>query len=281
MIRVKCIYCGQKILAPEEQGGKKGRCPTCKHEIYVPCPPRKRAVSTDAAEREKKAKAELALANIATDSSEDAAELIKEKAGWLIPVYDELALFLMAATLILLYIVNTTMREQIHNWTTEHSNNTWFYIAAAIFLFGMGLSIYHVFTTREKTDIEKWVMLIFAILANAISGIVAGLYVLKNDNARNWLIIFPIWNIINGALLLIMLRFKIIDEECISDREANITEVIIGLTAVLIIFLFCNYIFKLHWAVTFSICVIYTTSFDKALQSVFPGLSCENSEQTS
>jgi hypothetical protein len=149
---------------------------------------------------------------------------------------------------------------------------------AAIFLYGLGLSVYHVFTTREKTYAEKWGMLIFAILTNALSGIIAGLYVLRSTKSPSWLLVFPIWNIINGVLLLLMLRFRIIDEECISDRDATAGEVILGLIAVIVIFVFCNYVFKLHWAITFSICTIYATSFDKALQSVFPGLV--NREET-
>jgi DNA-directed RNA polymerase subunit RPC12/RpoP len=281
MIRFKCIYCGQRIRAPDEQGGKKGKCPTCKHEVHVPYPPKKRPIVTlDASEREKMAKAELALMNIATDSPEDAAELMKEKAGWLIPVYDELSLFLMATTLILLYFVNTTMRVQIYNWISEYGSE-WVYIIGIIFLCGLYLSVYHVFTTREKSEPEKWGMLIFAVLTNAVTGIVAGLYVLKNDNVRNWQLVFPIWNILNGILLLLMLRFKIIDEECISDRDASATEVVIGLAAVLIIFALCNYVFKLYWAITFSICIIYATSFDKALQSVFPNLAPQSDEPTS
>lgn len=279
MIRFKCIYCGQRIRAPEEQGGKKGKCPTCKHEVFVPPPPRERpALTLD--EREKIAKAELAIMNTVTDSTEDTAELIKEKAGWFIPVYDELSLFLMATTLFLLYFANTTMQAQIHNWFSRYGSE-WVYIIGIIFLCGLYLSVYHVFTTREKTEPEKWGMLIFAVLTNAVTGIVAGLYVLKNDNVRDWQLVFPIWNIVNGALLLLMLRFKIIDEECISDRNASATEVVIGLTAVLIIFIFCNYIFKLHWAITFSICIIYSTSFDKALQSVFPNLSSQSDEPAS
>jgi hypothetical protein len=228
-------------------------------------------------ERERKVKAELTLMNVAMESSEDTAELIKEKAGWFIPVYDELSLFLTAATLILLYTVNTTMRIQIHNWISEYSNAL-VYIIGTIFLCGLYLSVYHVFTTREKTEAEKWGMLIFAVLTNAVTGIVAGLYVLKNDNVRDWQLVFPICNIINGVILILMLRFKIIDQECISDRDANTTEVIIGLIAVLIIFTLCNYAFKLYWAITFSICIIYATSFDRALQSIFPRLSSQSNE---
>jgi hypothetical protein len=70
-----------------------------------------------------------------------------------------------------------------------------------------------------------------------------------------------------------MLRLKIIDKECISDRDTTAVQIILGLLAVLIIFVFCNYVFKLYWAITFSICIIYATSFDRALQNVFPGLT--------
>ena len=83
----------------------------------------------------------------------------------------------------------------------------------------------------------------------------------------------------SGVLLLLMLRLKIIDEECISDRDATPTQIILGLIAVLIIFVFCNYVFKLYWAITFSICIVYTTSFDRALQNVFPSLSAREDKK--
>jgi hypothetical protein len=116
-------------------------------------------------------------------------------------------------------------------------------------------------------------MLNFAVLINTGTGIFAGMYVLKNIIAPNWLIVFPIWNIINSILLLLMFNFKIIDEECIDDRKATLLQIVLGLVSVLIIFVLCNYVFKLYWAITFSICIVYTTSFDRTLQSVLPGLA--------
>jgi hypothetical protein len=272
MIKFKCIYCGQKILTPETSAGKTGLCPNCGHDVRVPWPPKKEpAVSKDISELEKigKAKADFLQA---MNPPEDTADLIKEKAGWLIPVYDELSLFLTAITILLLYAVNTAMRVQIHGWLASNKY-VCVYVIVAIFLSGLVLSIYNVFTTREKTDWEKWMMLIFAVTANAVSGIVAGVFVLKNSIVRDWLLVFPIWNIINSVLLVVMLRFKILDKDSISDRDASAAEVAIGLIAVILIFIFCNFVFTLHWAITFSICTIYATSFDKALQSVFPRIS--------
>ena len=285
VIRFKCIYCGQRILVKDDGAGKRGHCPKCKHLLVVPDSTKGRpAISVEKTEPTHRLKntdvqqnAPLTkIPDLPEYQDDDIAALFEEKAGWFIPVYDELALFLTAVTLLLLYVVDAAMREQIHGWVAAH-NYAWVYIMGAIFLCGLILSVYHVFTAREKTDAEKWGMLIFAVLANAVSGIVAGLYVLKSDNARNWLLVFPLWNIINGVMLILMLRLRVIDEECISDRDATASEVIIGLIVVLVIFIFCNYVFKLHWAITFSICIVYTTSFDRALQSVFPRLS--NSEE--
>jgi len=36
VIRFKCIYCGQRILASEDTVSKKGKCPKCSHLLVVP-----------------------------------------------------------------------------------------------------------------------------------------------------------------------------------------------------------------------------------------------------
>jgi hypothetical protein len=283
VVHFKCIYCGQRITANNDGTGKKGKCPACGHELRVPNTVKSApAIDTNLSESEleKKARAKLDLMNaIMEPPKEDAAYLIKETAGWFIPVYDELSLFLMAITLILLCVANASFQEQIYKWSGEFHDGRVF-VAAAILLSGMGLSIYHVFTTREKTDIEKWIMLLFAVFTNVGTGIISG-WIVLTSSIRDWQIIFPIWNVINSILLVVMLRYRIVDEECISDRDASLKEVVIGLIAVLAIFIFCNYVFKLHWAVTFSICIIYTTCLDKGLQSVFPGLTAQEAEAES
>lgn len=295
MIRFKCIYCGQRILAREDRRGKKGKCPKCSHLLVVPWTTKGRpAISvekTEPLQRPKDAAARWDPAftmthNLPEFSGDDLeanidelAELYREKGGWFIPTYDELSLFLMAATLILLWITNSKMRNDVLGFTMWNIDNPRLCIFAIVLLAvaGMFLCLYHIFTSRIKTDIEKQLMMCFAVTINATTGIVSGAHTIKES--VGWLLVFPIWNIINGILLFLMLRFKIIDEECISDREATLVQIILGLTAVLVIFIFCNYVFKLYWAITFSICIVYTTSFDRALQNVFPGLMSEQTEQ--
>lgn len=271
MIRFKCIYCGQRILAPDDGTGKKGKCPKCNHLVVVPKTTKGRpAINADVPEQVQQVKEAIAELSTAQDT-----ELQRAKVGWLIPTYDELSIFLLAATFLLIYLMNGVMRKEINAFIRWFDDpRVFFYIF--LFVMALGLCLYHVFTPKEKTQPEKTVMLAFAVVTNGCISLVAAKYTI--EQSAGWLLVFPAWNAINSVLLLLMWRFKIIDEECISDRDANTTEAIIGLTAVLIIFILCNYVFKLYWAITFSICIIYATSFDKALQSVFPGLSSQNSE---
>jgi hypothetical protein len=288
VVHLKCIYCGQRILANDDGRGKKGLCPTCRHTIYVP-----QAFKTDSN------LSPLALQPIATpkehvpeydkapsvteefpspDSPDDMTDLYEEKYGFLIPNYDELSLFLMAVVFVILYFTNSRLQVDITAFLMRL--DVWRrYIYIALFMLAMSLCLYHVFTLRKKTDIEKGIMLVFAVTVNAATGFIAGFYMLKE--CPGWLLVFPLWNILNSAIIILMQYIDLFDENQISDRDATIPQVILGLAAVLIIFFICNNTFKLHWAITYSICIIYTTSFDRGLQSVFPGLTGQKYEQSS
>ena len=289
MIRFKCIYCGQRILAQDDGCGKKGKCPKCNHLVVVPWTTKGRpAISPNKEPIPERPEPYVPewdkdTHQMTPKQAEELIELCKEDFGFLIPTYDELSLFLMSVTMIVFYLANSRMRNQIDTFFVKAAElGAWIlFIPLVLFLATIGLCIYHVFTTREKTMFEKRVMMSFAVLMNLVTGTIAAVYTLTNAVASDWLLVFPIWNIINGVLMLLMVSLGIIDEECISDRDANATEVVIGMAAVLIIFALCNYVFKLHWAITFSICIIYTTSFDRALQNVFPGLTYRGDEQAS
>lgn len=280
MIRFRCIYCGQRILARDDGYGKRGKCPNCQHILVVPKTTKGRpAISWDKEpmpDRSKRPKQRVLAQwerdiNLGPDPQADAAiELFKESFGFLVPTYDKLSILLMVVTLILLFVINIGMRDLIH-----HMHTYWriYFLSSCMLCFGV--CIYHAvisnIETVEEADYKNKYMLFSAVLGNAAIGIIAGVYVLRNA-VFNWLLVFPIWNIINSILLLLMFGFRIIDEDCISDRKATFFQIILGLIAVMVIFVLCNYIFKLYWAITFSICIVYTTSFDRALQNVFPGL---------
>lgn len=284
MIRFKCIYCGQRILAPDESADKKGKCPKCNHLLVVPFTTKGRpAISPNKEPIPERPKPYVPAwdrdpRSGSDEQADESIELFKESFGFLIPTYDKLSLLLTAVTLLLLLITN-------HNWIHLAGEKDWIVsfkhiddriilsFAPIIFVFVIGF-------LWQVAASPKTALLLFAVLTNAVVGFISGRYVIKNSDIHNWQLIFPVWNIINSVLLILMLRLKIIDEECISDREATLVQVILGLTAVLVILILCNYVFKLYWAITFSICIVYTTSFDRALQNVFPGLTYRGDEQT-
>ncbi len=282
MITFKCIYCGQRILASEDGHGKKGKCPKCKHILVIPKSTKGRpAISPNKEPLPERPEPRVPewdkyLRSGHDEPADELIDLFKESFGFLVPTYDKLSLFLMAVTLILLYVSNiqmlSQMRDQLQGWIHYFRTESYDQLVFFIVLIFLATLTFQISTSRKETDIKKKFMLAFAVLTNAASGIIAGMYVIKNTVGLNWLIVFPVWNIINCVLLLLMLRFRIIDEDCISDRKATFVQIILGLIAVAVIFVFCNYVFKLYWAITFSICIVYTTSFDRALQNLFPGL---------
>jgi DNA-directed RNA polymerase subunit RPC12/RpoP len=286
VIRFKCIYCGQRILAQDNGAGKKGKCPKCRHELIVPRTTKGRpAISSDKEPMPERPAPYVPEWNKdprfdGANGKDEWTEVFQESFGFLVPTYDKLSLFLMAVTWITLYLVNNHLHKRIHTFLVEA--NDWrvsllALTAPAVLIF----CIYQVFIKREKSDFERTIMLWFAIATNLLTGIVAGIYLLKNKDLLNWQIIFPIWNLVNVVILHLMLVLNIVDENCIVDRDATVTQIILGLMAVIIIVLVCNFIFKLHWSITFSICIVYTTSFDRALQSIFPRLSNQGEEQSS
>jgi hypothetical protein len=275
-----CIYCGQKILAHEGTSGKKGKCPKCSHELRIPWTLKGRpgigGTKIDTVE-------DNATTGHQTDKPTefDVVTLYGEKSGWYIPTYDEQSLFLIAITLLLIMLFNENIKSELllllnrrikFDEITSSIHQVIFVMGPfivclfAIILPGFLLSFYHVFTKRQKSRIEKHLMLLFAVLTNAIIGIAAGIYIVRQCPV--WLLIFPIWNIINCIFILIMLDARIINETCIIERKTTLSRVAIGLISTIIIFALCNYVFKLYWAVTFSICTIYATNFEKALQNI-------------
>jgi len=41
-IQFRCEGCGKTVKAPDSAAGRQGRCPACKHIMYIPLPPEQR-----------------------------------------------------------------------------------------------------------------------------------------------------------------------------------------------------------------------------------------------
>jgi hypothetical protein len=130
----------------------------------------------------------------------------------------------------------------------------------------MFLSFVNVFFKREKYDTEKYLMLLFAVIVTACTGIYSG-YIIWAES-KGWLLIFPIWNIVNGVILLVLLRLGILDTDCIIENDANFLQVLASIVSTGIILWLCNYVFKMHWVISYSICVCYTITINDAIHGI-------------
>lgn len=74
-IELHCTKCGKLIKAPDEAGGRRGKCPYCKESVYVPMP-------HDDSE-------EIRIAPIDEDEERRARELRRESAGYIASVGHE------------------------------------------------------------------------------------------------------------------------------------------------------------------------------------------------
>jgi len=149
--------------------------------------------------------------------------------------------------------------------------NLFFGIAVAVL--GMAFSLFNVFFQREKSDLEKGTMLIFAV------GVTAGTAIWASDvmlaQSRGWLLIFPAWNAANGALLLFLFRLGLVDTSCIADLKASLVQIAVTIVSIAILVAVCQYVFRLHVAITFSIAVGYTMSLLGSLRDVFGLHPCD------
>jgi peptidoglycan/LPS O-acetylase OafA/YrhL len=154
----------------------------------------------------------------------------RKKRRWFIPKYDELTIFMMTVALLLLFLFDNSFRSKVV-WLVVESGRDAFRVVILILFFLAGglLSVYHVFTERSKTKIEKGAMLFFAVMTNALCGLLASGHILDNwGDAPGILIVFPLWNGINCVLLVILLRVGVINETSVTDENARSGEVIFG-----------------------------------------------------
>jgi len=183
-----------------------------------------------------------------------------------IPDYDELTLYSMSYTCMLLFLVNNPP----HNWDFSNmsiqSENFLLVLLFLLFMAGMFLSFYHAFTNRKKTLIEKKLMVLFAALLCGFSGIWGGTYMLVHS--PDWITVFPLWNIISGWILLGALRGGGLSEENISDKNVQILQVVSSTVIVSFVFFSCYLGFKLNWATTFSICIAWVTTFNSSVNNL-------------
>lgn len=125
----------------------------------------------------------------------------------------------------------------------------------------------NVFFAREKSEFEKTLMLFFAVLVTVGAGFSAGRPMMSGGFGL--LTLFPLWNILNGLLLLILATFGILDEDCLTGERATVRQVLLATASITLLILACHHLWHLNPLTTFSIAVAYTMSLHNIVRRLF------------
>jgi len=189
--------------------------------------------------------------------------------AWLTPQFGDMELFLMSLALLLLFAMDARLRAAVADLARS---GAYFrgVLVLAICAGGLGLSLVNVFLRRKKSVVEKEVMLGFAVLVSGCAALTAGLHMMKNSPGV--LCVFPIWNIISGGLLLLQYRLHLLHAQTvIVDEPCTLRSIALAAGVLAAVFVVCRFVFVLHWAITFSVCVAYAMSVHRAVTGVLRG----------
>jgi len=187
-----------------------------------------------------------------------------------VPRYDELSLFLMSLSFCLVCFLNPELKAiAIKLLITDFDWHLYpIYALILLFLSGMILSVFHALSGVRMTPGQRTSMLFFAVMANLFSGLVAGACLLASTFGI--LAVFPLWNILNAVLLLLLCRIGIVNEQAVSDDAPSKIELLVGTLAVCVTFSVCQFVFDLNWAITFSICMSYASGLSRLAGRFLP-----------
>ena len=187
-----------------------------------------------------------------------------------VPTYDELSLLLMGAGVLLILVLN-------HSDVGELTAAMWddielkalpgLIMFTVAFLGGLFLSIYHSLVRREKPRSHRALMLVFAVMLQVASALIGGAYALANAASTSDLI-FPIWNIANGLLLVILARLDVLDFTCVDEGDASPLQVAAGIFVAVVLVLFGHFGLGQSWWVTLSMTVAVGGALSRGLEVV-------------
>lgn len=279
MIEFACVYCGQPVRVGDELARKQIGCPACGHTIRVRPAERGKALPVSAvAPSETDRRIAERWDHMSNDEIREAVlvpampELERRRwmlkralAPWL-PRYDDLTLFTFSFAFVVLFAVEGDLRRSLvemlaPNWTNPAT--AWFAIVAL----GALLCLVNVFFAREKSEFEKTLMLFFAVWVTVGAGFSAGRPMMSGGFGL--LTLFPLWNILNGLLLLILATFGILDEDCLTGERATVRQVLLATACITLLILACRYLWQLEPATAFSIAVVYTMSLHNIVRRFF------------
>jgi DNA-directed RNA polymerase subunit RPC12/RpoP len=281
MIEFSCFYCGRPMRAAEDLLHQQVQCPDCGHAIMVWRRRHPDATQADrsAARKEKpdasswegKSDEEIAawLQSRARTKEAQPSRTVRMVLSVLLPRCDDLTLFAVSLSFLLLAAAHSDLRRDLSAAlaAVRTPDMDWLIGPLVLGAVGLILSLVNVLWPREKSGLERFGSLIFAIGVTAGTGLYAGWSVLQH-RCGGLMLIFPACNIFHAGSLLVRCRLGVVDAEGATDGRGSYAPVALTALCVAVLLSVCQY-FALPWVLAFSSAVAYVMSLHNALRDVF------------
>ncbi len=186
-------------------------------------------------------------------------EKIREIAQFFKPKYNEISAYLTAVICITVFVLYSDFRKtiwEIGSALAHEEKLITISLLGIMALAGCGLSIVHVFLKRTKSPIEKILIGVFCLAANALAAIFAGIEMIPAQ--FSFMIVFPIMNILMGIFLIYQIALQNFE---ISDENASCGETLIGMLFIIFVIFVLLFGFKVSWSMTFSMSLFCSSVF--------------------
>ncbi len=277
MIEFSCVYCGRQVRVLEELAGQTTACPACGHSIIVrrkePGEALRSTPGDDAGPRRNAedwhAKSDQEVFDrllLRTLPVGDRRRLSIGRLQWLpIPRCDDVTLFGLSLAFSVLWFINPGPAVDLREAFSLLSLHDVRFVPALTVLAAI-MSLLNLVLQRPKSDREEFMTLLFVVVVAAGTGIHAGRIAIQEH--LGWLVVLPAWSIVNSVLLPLLFWLGVVDGGSAGRRRGifQVTLTIVTVTALLAV---CQYRFKLHWAITFSILICYILSLHNTIRGVF------------
>jgi len=178
----------------------------------------------------------------------------KPLAGLFFPKFDETTLFLMAVTCLLLALWPSGLRSDVAS-LMESGAPAHLAVIFAWALLGLVLALYHAFSRRAKGAFAKTSMAVFALVTNAAAGLYLGVGRLVGTfEGGRWVALINI-----AAAVLLIYEIGIRQADTIEDSDASPWDLLIGVAALGVLFVYFEGVRRFPWPLTFSLCMVYAT----------------------
>lgn len=166
--------------------------------------------------------------------------------------HDELSSFVLSSSLILSYLFNQKLFDDIKNaFDTGLIFSLFLFIALAGF--GIFISFYHIFSKKVKDKVDKVILILFSISIQSYIAFIGLKLALSDDEVS---IVFPILNALTAVITLLLFRQGLITHNDFSDRDVTLSETFLSLLVLSLVIIPLSFFTQLHWVEVLSISVL-------------------------